>query len=426
MVGREGAVVAPLRIVLALLAAVTALCLVTAQAQAAPGAYRVLIAEVEGVGAKRLQAQVAAFPDVVKVDLFATREPTPSDAELAAYDVVVSLGDIAYDQQAWGDALADYVDGGGVVVQGAYDTWEGGTPTGRWETGGYAPLIPGDNVNKATTLGVFDASSPLMQNVAPGSLTTGAYNTENAPAAGAAVVAYWADGRPAVAGKGRVVAITAALGDTYDAPGEPAWTGNYGQIVVNAARAFVPAPTPVPPQPGPQPLTVVNSNPSGGTVTSTAGGISCGSICATNLPHGAQVGLAAVASKGFAFTGFGGACVGTACALTMDGPKSVTANFVAFGFGKKVKRNKKKGTAVLKVNAGGPGALVVSGKKIKKRSKTAAAAGNVKLPIVPKGKALKSLRRTGKAKVQIQLFYAPTGGTASTLTRKVQLRLKAN
>jgi len=410
MSGHEGASIAPMRIVLALLAALVACCFFSAQAQAAPGAYRVLLAEVYEEGAKRLQAQVAAFPDVAQVDLVNTSVVTPTAAELRAYDVVVSIGDSDYaDQEGWGNSLADYVDAGGIVVQATYDTWDGGgAPTGRWESGGYAPFIPGDNVNNSTTLGAFDASSPLMQGVAPGSLFTEEYNTENEPAPGATVVANWADGRPAIAVKGRAVSISAFIGDHYDSLGEPAWTGNYGQIVVNAARTFTS-----------QPLTVVSS---GGTVTSSVGGINCGSVCAAGFAYGTQVGLTAVASKGFAFTGFTGACTGTACALTMDGPKAVTANFTSFKAGK-VKLNKKKGTALLTIKAGAAGKLVASGKKIKKRSKTAKAAGNVKLPIVPKGKALKALKANGKAKVKVKVVYTPTGGTTSTLTRKIQLKL---
>lgn len=411
MVGREGAMVAPLRIVLGMLAALTVLCWFTTQAQAAPGAYRVLMAEPFEELPKRLAGQVAAFPDVAKVDLVDTSSVTPTASQLGAYDIVVSIGDNTYlDNEAWGNALADYVAGGGIVVSTTYDSWDGGgAPTGRWETGSYAPFMLGAAENEVTTLGAFDASSPLMQGVAPGSLYT-EDNTTNTLAPGATLVASWADGRPAVAIKGRVVGITAFIGDTYG--GEEIWAGNYGQIIVNAVRSMTP-----------QPLTVTNSNPAGGTVTSTAGGIGCGSACAAKFTYGTQVGLAAVPNKGFAFAGFSGACTGTACALTMDGPKEVTANFTAFNFGKKVKRNKKKGTALLTVNVGGPGTLAVSGKKIKKRSQAAAAAGNVKVPIVPKGKAVKALRRTGKAKVQVQLFYAPTGGIASTLTRKVQLRL---
>lgn len=410
MLSREGVLIAPLRIALGLLGALIALCLLAGPAQAAPGAYRVLMAEAYSDLPEKLAAQVAAYPDVAAVDLVNTGSGgfTPTGAQLAGYDLVVSIGDSTYlDNEAWGNSLADYIDSGGVVVSTTYDTWDGGgAPTGRYETGGYAPFIPGPNDNESTSLGAFDAASPLMQGVVPGSLTTD-LNTTNELAPGATLVARWADNRPAVAFKGRVVGITAYIGDTY---GEE-WTGNYGQIIVNAVRTF-----------GRQKLTVVNSNPAGGTVTGS-GGISCGAVCSADFVYQTPVSLTAAANKGFAFAGFSGACTGTSCALTMDAPKSVAANFAAFGFGKKVRRNKKKGTALLTVNVEAPGELVVSGKKIKKRSKAAKAAGKVKLPIVPKGKALKALKRTGKAKVKVNLAYTPTGGTTSTLTKSIRLKL---
>jgi hypothetical protein len=414
MMGREGVRSGALmRVALGLVAALMVVCCFAAQAQAAPGAYRVLITEPFEELPKKLAAQVAAYPDVATVDLVNTGSGgfTPTAAQLASYDIVVSIGDNTYlDTEAWGNALADYVDSGGVVVSTTYDTWEGGgAPTGRWETGGYAPFLLGPADNVATVLGAFDASSPLMQGVAPGSLVTDEYNTTNALAPGATLVASWADGRPAIAYKGRVVSITAYLGDTY---GPDTFSGNYGQVILNAVRTF-----------GRQRLTVVNSNPAGGTVTGS-GGISCGAVCVADFSPQAPVSLTATASKGFAFAGFSGACTGTTCSLVMSSSKSVTANFAAFGFGKKVKLNKKKGTALLTVNVGAPGKLVVSGKKIKKRSKTTQAAGNVKLPIVPKGKALKALKASGKAKVQVKLAYTPTGGVVSTLTRKVQLKLE--
>ncbi len=382
-------------------------CLFAAQAQAAPGAYRVLLAEAFPEEAKKLQGQVAAFPGVAAVDLADTEAKTPTAAELAPYDVVVSIGDSSYlDPVAWGDSLADFVDSGGVVVQTTYDTWDGGgAPGGRFASGGYAPFVPGPNDNVSTTLGVFDASSPLMQGVAPGSLTT-ELNTTNVLAPGATLVARWADDRPAVAFKGRVAAITAFVGDHY---GE-VWTGNFGQIVFNAVRTL-----------GRQALTVTNANPAGGTVAGS-GGISCGSSCGAIFNAGTPVSLTATANPGYAFAGFSGACTGTACNLTMDGAKAVTANFFGYGFGKKVKKNKKKGTAQLTVNVGGPGSLVVSGKKVKKQTKAAKGPGKVVLPIVAKGKAKKALKNKGKAKVKFSVAYTPAGGSTATLTRSVVLK----
>jgi hypothetical protein len=399
------------RLALCLMAALAMTLIFSARASASPGAYRVLIAEAYPELAKKLAAQVAAFPDVATVDLVNTGEEegrTPTAAELSSYDVVVSIGDSTYlNREAWGDALAGYIDSGGVVVSTTYDTWDGGgAPLGRYATGNYAPFLVGPNDNESTTLGTFDASSPLMQGVVPGSLTT-EDNTTNELAPGADLVARWADGRPAVAFKGRVVGITAYIGDEY---GE-VWTGNYGQIIVNAVRTL-----------GHQRLTVVNSNPAGGTVTSNVGGISCGTVCSADFLYQTPVSLSAVAKKGFAFAGFSGPCTGASCALTMDAPKTVTANFAAFKFGK-VKLNKKNGTAKLTVKVGAPGKLVVSGKKIKKRSKAAKAAGNVTISILPKGQAAKALKETGKAKVKVKLAYTPSGGTTATQSKSIQLKL---
>lgn len=400
----------PLRIAIALPALLLlAFLLPVGQASAEPGAYRVLIAEAFPEGAKKLQAQVAAFPDVAAVDLANTGDEegtTPTAAQLANYDVVVSIGDSSYlNRAAWGNSLADYVDSGGVVVQATYDTWDEGFPEGRFSSGGYAPFVPGPNDNDPTSLGAVDASSPLMQGVS--GLTT-EDNTSNEPAPGAAIVAKWEDGRPAVAFKGRVVAITAFIGDHY---GE-VWTGNYGRIIVNAVRAL-----------GRQKLTVVNSKPAGGTVTSSAGGISCGAVCSTSFILQTQVSLKARAKKGFAFAGFSGACKGKSCALVMDAPKSITASFASFKFGK-VKLNKKKGTAKLSIPIGAPGKLVVSGKKIKKRSKKSAKkASTARLPIVPKGAAVKALERGGKAKVKVKIAFTPTGGSTASLSKTIQLSL---
>jgi hypothetical protein len=391
---------------------VTGCFLLAGQAKAAPGAYRVLIAEAFPQLAKKLGSQIAAFPDVAKVDLVDTGGPggfTPTAAQLSAYDVVVSIGDSTYlDREAWGNSLAAYVDSGGVVVQATYDTWDGGgAPLGRFASGGYAPFMLGPNDNKSTSLGSFDASSPLMRGVAPGSLTT-ELNTTNVPASGATLIASWADGRAAVAFKGRVVGITAYIGDNY---GE-VWTGNYGQIIVNAVRTL-----------GRQVLSVANSNPAGGTLSSSTGGISCGAVCSAAFVYQTPVSLTATPNKGYAFAGFGGSCAGTACGLTMDSPKSVTVNFTSFKFGK-ARLNRRKGSAQLTVNVGGPGQLAVSGKKIKKRGRAATAAGKVTISILPKGKAVSVLKKTGKAKVRFDLGFTPPGGLTATQSKSVILRLE--
>lgn len=77
----------------------------------------------------------------------------------------------------------------------------------------------------------------------------------------------------------------------------------------------------------PETLTVTLSG--SGTVTSSPSGISCPGICATSFSYGTVVYLTAAPSSGYAFTGWSGACSGTAetCNVTMSGAKSVTATF---------------------------------------------------------------------------------------------------
>jgi hypothetical protein len=66
-----------------------------------------------------------------------------------------------------------------------------------------------------------------------------------------------------------------------------------------------------------------------GTVTSTPGGISCGSICSANYASGTTVTLTAATASGAAFAGWSGACTGTGttCTVSMTAVRSVTATF---------------------------------------------------------------------------------------------------
>ncbi|MBL9018756.1 MAG: hypothetical protein JNL83_31510, partial [Myxococcales bacterium] len=74
-------------------------------------------------------------------------------------------------------------------------------------------------------------------------------------------------------------------------------------------------------------LTVATAGTGAGTVTGT--GISCGTDCMETLGHGTTITLTAAPGASSAFTGWGGACAGTAttCSVTMDMAKSVTATF---------------------------------------------------------------------------------------------------
>jgi hypothetical protein len=79
---------------------------------------------------------------------------------------------------------------------------------------------------------------------------------------------------------------------------------------------------------GPFALAVSLGNP--GTVTSSTGGINCGSVCSASYAANTVVTLTATPLPGLAFTGWSGACsatVGPVCSVTMSKALSVKANF---------------------------------------------------------------------------------------------------
>jgi alpha-N-arabinofuranosidase len=80
-------------------------------------------------------------------------------------------------------------------------------------------------------------------------------------------------------------------------------------------------------------LTVINANKTGGTISSGAGLIDCGTTCGADFVNNTVVTLTAKsASNDYQFTGWGGACsgYGNSCTLTIDAAKTVTANFAVF------------------------------------------------------------------------------------------------
>ncbi len=404
------------RLLLAALLVLGALGATAGEAAASPGSYRVLIVQANCEPPTTLRAQIATQSEVASVQEFDACDGTPTAALLEENDLVVSMSDAPYaDQSTYGNALADYVDSGGVVVQFAYDNWldegeEDGVeyarsngPTGRFESGGYEPFAPGENLNDETALGSFDASNPLMQGVTQ---LESQYNTEPSLAPGATLVAKWADGRDAIAYKGRVVSVSAYPGDSSGVPEQ--WSGDFGRLTVNAVRWL-----------GRHQLSVTNSSPAGGTVSGS--GISCGGTCGAIFNFGAPASLTATANPGFAFAGFSGACTGTACNLTMDAAKSVAASFEAFTLTKKPALNRKRGTGTLKVNLGGAGTVSLAGKLAKPKSKTVTTAGTVNLPVLAKGKAAKALKKKGKAKLKLEIAFTPSGGATATQKKTVTL-----
>jgi hypothetical protein len=97
-----------------------------------------------------------------------------------------------------------------------------------------------------------------------------------------------------------------------------------------------------------------------------------------------------------------------------------------FSFGS-LKKNKKRGTAVLPVTVPGAGTLSLSGRGVAGQqastgSRAVASASTVKLVVKGKGKKKKTLNETGKVKLNLAITYTPTGGDPSTKSMKVKLK----
>src|SRR5262249_23052210 len=203
-----------------------------------PSAFRVLIAYSDvKVQPVTLHDQIAAEPGVTAVDYFDAEASTPTLGQLQPYNIVVSFSNSTYfDAVAMGNVLADYADGGGIVVAFNFDWY--GPPfglEGRWQTDGYSPFVEGGPTNFVSScLGSYNAGHPLMQGIPAGSLCA-FYRHNLTLTAGAVSVAEYADNLHLCAYQvhnGHTgVGINAYPGDFADT-----WSGPFGTVVVNAGR----------------------------------------------------------------------------------------------------------------------------------------------------------------------------------------------
>ncbi len=101
-------------------------------------------------------------------------------------------------------------------------------------------------------------------------------------------------------------------------------------------------------------LSIMRSGAGTGTVTSSVGGINCGSSCSASYDAGSMVTLTASAATGSTFTGWsGGSCTGTApCTVTVSAATSVSANFDRVQYAFSVIRSGTGGGTVTSVPAG--------------------------------------------------------------------------
>ena len=216
-----------------------------------PSSFHVLIVYSDDGPPTQLQSEILAEPNVTAVDLFDGQAGTPTLAQLQAYQIVVPYSNFPFfDADTLGNNLADYVDGGGVVVRYGFSYLGPGEPygiNGRWLSGNYNPYNYSENlVFNAFSLGTHNAAHPLMAGVTAlnsdfeNIVTLAAGATEVAQDNfGVSLVAY----RP-VSGGHTTVGVTAYVG--FDAT----QSGDWGKVIVNAGRWLIsgpcgtPSPTP--------------------------------------------------------------------------------------------------------------------------------------------------------------------------------------
>jgi hypothetical protein len=100
-------------------------------------------------------------------------------------------------------------------------------------------------------------------------------------------------------------------------------------------------------------LNVARTGTGSGAVTSSPAGINCGGTCQATFPPGTQITLSATPDGTSTFSGWSGACSGTAtCTVTMDAAKSVTASFDLIQYGLTVSKGGGGGGTVVSSLAG--------------------------------------------------------------------------
>ncbi len=131
---------------------------------------------------------------------------------------------------------------------------------------------------------------------------------------------------------GKVVTLTptAAAGSEFTGWGGSCSGTGACQVTMSEARSVTAsfAVEEGTPPPSEFQLTVFTAGTGSGTVTSSPGGIACGSNCVAKFQTGALVTLTPTPATGSEFTGWSGACSGTgACQVTMSEARSVSASF---------------------------------------------------------------------------------------------------
>src|SRR4029077_13805302 len=215
-----------------------------------PSSFHVLIVYADTAVPTQLQSEILAEPGVIAVDLFDAQAGTPTLGQLQQYQIVVPYSNFPFlDATTLGNNLADYVDGGAVVVQYGFSHYGPGQPygiNGRWASGNYNPYAYTTNIQFTSfSLGTHNAGHPLMVGV---TMLNSDFENLVIPAAGATEVAQDNFGDSLVAYR--------PVGGGHTTVGVPAYvgadatqSGDCVKVIVNAGNwlhvcGATPTPTP--------------------------------------------------------------------------------------------------------------------------------------------------------------------------------------
>jgi hypothetical protein len=129
---------------------------------------------------------------------------TPDLATLQKYDAVMAFSDSGFmDATALGNVLADYVDGGGRVVQATFAFYDGGFGLGidgRWGAEGYSPFTYGPQTQGSNEFmgTVYNDAHYTLAGVESFDGGTSSYRNLVGMTPGAERVADWTDGTPLI------------------------------------------------------------------------------------------------------------------------------------------------------------------------------------------------------------------------------------
>jgi hypothetical protein len=170
----------------------------------------------------------------------------PSLSFLRYYSSVLLFTDfVPVDLTALSNLLGRYVDHGGGVVISTFWGEGGGSVGGKLNSTGYNPLInPNGSPYEAQTLGTFDASDPLLANVATLASAHFSGDYDAGLDTGATLAASWASGRPLAAYNAAHTVATITLNPNVVNLRQT--TGDYRPLFANALAFVSSTTTPLP------------------------------------------------------------------------------------------------------------------------------------------------------------------------------------